>query len=54
MQKIANYIENVNTVTWNSNGMDRKSNGMDSNGMDIFVVFKQITRLSEQTRCCPQ
>ena len=44
-----NELENVCTVTHQSNGMNVKSNGTDSNGMDISVFFKEITHMSQQT-----
>ena len=42
MQEHANNSsnhENVHTITQNSNSMDIKRNGMDSNCTDIFYVF---------------
>ena len=38
MQIIASNHGNFHTVAQNSNGMDVKSNGMDSNGTDFFHV----------------
>ena len=49
----ANELENVCTVTHQSNGVDVKRNGIDSNGMDILVFFKEITHMSQQTWLCP-
>ena len=35
----ASSHENVHTITRNSNGIDIKCNGVDSNGMNTFCVF---------------
>ena len=40
LQKTAIYLGNVHTITQKSNGMDVKSNGMDSNGMDNFLIYQ--------------
>ena len=40
IKKSAIYLGNVHTVTQKSNGMDVKSNGMDSNGMDNFLIYQ--------------
>ena len=39
VQIIARNHKNVHTITRNSNGMDIKCKGIDSNSMDIFCVF---------------
>ena len=39
-KKTAIYLGNVHTVTQKSNGMDVKSNGMDSNGMENFLIYQ--------------
>ena len=38
--KTAISLGNVHTVTKKSNGMDVKGNGMDSNGMDNFLIYQ--------------
>ena len=43
---LANKLENVQTVTHQSNGVDVKGNGKDGNGMDISVLFEEITHIS--------
>ena len=39
LQIIASNHENVHTITHKSNDIDIKCNGIDSNGMDMFVFF---------------
>ena len=39
VQIIARTHENVHTIIHNSNDMDIKCNGMNSNGTDMFVFF---------------
>ena len=48
-----NKHENVCTITHLSNDGDVKSNGIDSNGMDILVFVTKVTPVCQQTEWYP-